>query len=108
MYWYTAPAILKHWVDEVLNYGFAYEMDENGEFQALILKDKEFQMVITMGADEKSFVGEDRLTVKECLNSYSYTAKMLGMKELEPVLTYDSANQSDLDTMASKVKESIF
>ena len=91
MYWYSAPSILKRWVDEVFSYGYSYEIDENGEFQALALKGKAFQMIVTMGAREESFVGEDRLSVKECLNSYSYTAKMLGMKEQEPYLIYGAA-----------------
>jgi len=111
MYWYSAPAILKRWVDEVLTYGYSYEIDENGNFQALALKEKEFQMIITMGAKKESFVGVNRLSVKECLNSYSYTAKMLGMKELEPFLIYGSAyktfDTNELDKIVSKLKEHI-
>lgn len=111
MYWYSAPAILKRWVDEVLAYGYSYEIDESGEFQALALKDKEFQMIVTMGANEESFNGEDRLSVKECLNSYSYTVKMLGMKELEPFLIYGAAYEKfstdRLDIIISKLKQHI-
>ena len=111
MYWYSAPAILKRWVDEVFSYGYSYEIDKNGEFQALALKNKEFQMIVTMGAKEESFVGKGRLSVKECLNSYSYTAKMLGMKEKEPFLVYGAAykifNKDDLEVMTSKLKQSI-
>lgn len=107
MYWYSAPSMLKRWVDEVLSYGYSYEIDKNGEFQALALKDKEFQMIVTTGAGEESFIGKDRLSVKECLNSYSYTAKMLGMKEKEAFLIYGAAykefSKNDLDQIASDV-----
>jgi glutathione-regulated potassium-efflux system ancillary protein KefG len=111
MYWYSAPAILKRWVDEVFSYGYSYKIDEDGEFQALALKDKEFQMIVTMGAKEDSFVGKGRLSVKECLNSYSYTAKMLGMKEREPFLVYGAAYEKftddDLEIMISKLKQTV-
>lgn len=91
MYWYSAPSLLKLWVDKVFEYGFAYEIDEQGQFHALALKDKKFQMIVTMGAKEESFVGEDRLSVQQCLNSFSYTAKMLQMKEEEPLFLYGAA-----------------
>jgi len=111
MYWYSAPSILKRWVDEVLSYGYSYEIDTSGEFQALALKDKEFQMIITMGAKEESFVGGDRLSVQECLNSYSYTAKILGMKELEPFLIYGAAykkfSEDSLKTVMNRLKQTV-
>jgi len=111
MYWYSAPSILKRWLDEVFSYGYAYEIDTNGNFQALALKDKEFQMIITMGAKEESFVGENRLSVQECLNSYSYTAKMLGMKEQEAFLIYGAAytqfSEESLETVMTTLKQTV-
>lgn len=91
MYWYSAPSILKAWIDSVYSYGFAYELDEEGKFQSLALENKSFQMIVTMGAREDAFEGEGRLSVNECLNSYSYTAKMLGMKEDKSLLFYGAA-----------------
>ncbi|MGP2656739.1 NAD(P)H-dependent oxidoreductase [Malaciobacter sp. WC5094] len=91
MYWYSLPSSLKNWIDKVFSYGYSYIIDENGAFTPLALKDKKFQVIATMGAKEESFVGEDRLSVKECLNSCFYTAKMLGMKELKPLFFYGAA-----------------
>jgi len=111
MHWYNSPAILKQYVDEVFSYDFAYEIDRNGVFQDLALKDKEFQLLVTVGSREKSFQGEGRLSAKECLNSYSYTAKMLGMKELEPCFfygaVYDMYTEEDFLKMSQKLKEII-
>lgn len=91
MYWYSLPSALKNWIDKVFSYGFAYIVDEKGEFVPLALKNKEFQVIVTMGAKEDSFIGEDRLSVKECLNSCFYTTKMLGMKELKPIFFYGAS-----------------
>lgn len=91
LYWYNSPAILKHWMDQVFEYGFVYDVDEKGDFRALALKDKKFQMIVSMGARKDAFEGEDRISVHECLNSFSYTAKMLGMQEQEPLFFYGAA-----------------
>jgi len=111
LYWYSAPAILKQWVDEVLAYGFSYEIDENGNFQPLALKDKEFQMVVTIGAKEEAYKGEGRLSVLECLNSYSYTAKILGMREIEPYLIYGASfenyDEKKLNNLTLEVKKRV-
>jgi len=110
MYWYSSPALLKHYVDEVFSYDFAYKVDEKG-FQALALRHKEFQLIVTMGSREESFSGEGRLSVKECLNSHSYTAKMLGMKELKPCFFYgaifDFYTENDFRKMKQILKENI-
>lgn len=91
MYWYNVPSALKNWMDKVFSYDFAYIIDEEGAFQAQALKGKDFQIVATIGAHQESYEGEDRLSVKDCLNSCFYTAKMLGMKELESIFIYGAA-----------------
>ena len=111
MYWYSAPSILKAWVDNVYSYGFAYEIDEAGQFQSLALKDKSFQMIVTMGAKEDAFEGNERLSVKECLNSYSYTAKMLGMNEDEAQLfygaSYGNISQEQIQKSVQQIKDNL-
>lgn len=91
MYWYSIPSALKNWIDKVFSYDFAYIIDEEGNFKAQALEGKDFQIIATMGAKLESFEGEDRLCVKDCLNSCFYTAKMLGMKELESIFIYGAA-----------------
>lgn len=110
MQWYSSPAILKQYVDLVFDYDFAYKV-EDGIFQALHLKEKEFRLLVTIGSKEESFSGKDRLSVKECLNAYSYTAKMLGMKELDPCLiygtVYEKFGKKDFRQITNLLKEYI-
>lgn len=47
-YWYSALAILKHWVDEVLTEGFDYGLNR------FPLKGREFGLVMTLGYLKKS------------------------------------------------------
>mgnify|MGYP001174987490 CR=1 FL=1 len=111
MYWYSLPSALKNWIDKVFSYGFSYIVDDKGEFIPLALKDKEFQVIATMGAREESFIGEGRLSVKECLNSCFYTTKMLGMKELEPMFFYGAAygkiSEETLDEYSNIIKKEL-
>lgn len=111
MHWSSAPAILKQWVDKVFSFGFAYDLDESGHFQPLGLRGKEFQMIVTMGSVEKTFEGEDNITVKESLASYSYAAKKLGMSECEPYYFYgaigQNCNEDRLNKIALEVKEKV-
>jgi len=111
MYWYSIPSALKNWIDKVLTYGYSYIINEKGEFEAKALKGKEFQVIATMGAKEESFKGEDRLSVKECLNSCFYTMKMLGLNNLEPIFIYGAAygniNEEKLDSYVNRIKQSL-
>lgn len=111
MYWYSVPSALKNWMDKVYSYGFSYIVDESGAFVPMALKGKEFQVIVTMGANEESFVGEGRLSVKECLNSCFYTSKMLGMKELEPIFfygaAYDKITEDKLLEYTKKIKKEL-
>lgn len=111
MYWYSLPSALKNWIDKVFSYGFSYIVDDNGDFVPLALKDKEFQVIATMGAKEESFLGEGRLSVKECLNSCFYTTKMLGMKELKPLFFYGAAygkiSEEKLTSYSNEIKKEL-
>jgi len=110
LYWFTAPSILKQWTDDVFTNGFAFTYDENGAWQTLKLQDKEFQMLVTIGASEEEYE-QMGVKVKECLTSYSTTAYSLGMKELDPYYIYgiDSVKYTSeqLDAIMKDVKEHI-
>ncbi len=110
LYWFTAPSILKQWTDEVFTYGFAFTYDKNGTWKTLKLQDKQFQMIVTIGASEEEYE-QMGVKVKECLTSYSVTAYSLGMKELDPFLLYgvDSIKYSDtqLNDIMIDLKEHI-
>lgn len=91
-YWYSTPAILKEWMDLVLEYGFAY--GENGTR----LRGKSWVHAITTGGHEETYApeGANRFTMRELLAPLDQTATLCGMKFLDPfllhgVLQYHSA-----------------
>ena len=49
LYWYSSPAIIKEWMDQVLEYGFAFGPDGHA------LKGKALLSVITTGGSQESY-----------------------------------------------------
>lgn len=110
LYWYTAPSILKQWVDDVFAYDFAFTYAEDNSWQALNLVGKEFQMIVSIGGDKEDYEGIN-IKISDCLHSYSTTALVLGMKELDPYYIYgvDTHKYTDeqLDKIALDIKANI-
>ena len=102
-YWYHMPALLKHWVDEVFEYGWAYGPNGNalqGKYWA--------QSISTGGAKEvyqKS--GYNNFTIEELLRPHEQTALLCGMKTIAPFLTQGTGNLSeqDIESQAQKYKD---
>lgn len=110
VYWFTAPSILKQWVDDVFVNDFAFNYDDDGTFEALNLLGKKFQMIVSLGESEKTYKEID-VKIEDCLSSYSHTASLLGMKEEDTFMIYgvDSGEYTDLqlDEIINNVKNSI-
>lgn len=51
LYWYSTPAILKEWIDQVFEYGFAFGQDYK-------LADKKVIVSVTVGSDKKDYPQE--------------------------------------------------
>lgn len=83
-YWYSCPAILKEWMDEVLEYGFAF----GPEGQAL--KGKSLLSVITTGGSKESYTahGHNRRPITEYLLPFRQSAWLCGMQWLPPFVLY--------------------
>jgi len=81
LYWYSMPAILKHWFDTVFEYQFAYGS------QGDKLKDKYFIPSFTVGAPEREYnpLGEHHFRVHEFCKNLEQTAYYAGMKYTDPV-----------------------
>ena len=79
-YWYSCPAILKEWLDLVLEWGFAY--GENGT----ALRGKKLLSAITAGgpADAYMRTGFNYFTIRELLAPFEQTARLCGMDYLAP------------------------
>jgi len=84
MYWYSVPALLKNWIDQVFTYGFAYGKTGNK------LKGKGFMMSMTISSPFGCYqtLGYNNFTVGELLNPLKQTALMSQMIYQEPVLSY--------------------
>lgn len=81
-YWYSCPALMKEWLDAVLEIGWAY--GEGGDK----LQGKQWIQAITSGGPQEAYArtGHNEFTVPELLRPYERTARLCGMKPLEPFL----------------------
>jgi glutathione-regulated potassium-efflux system ancillary protein KefG len=83
LYWYSTPAIVKEWIDEVFTRGWAY-----GGGSALA--EKNLMVAITTGGPEKVYQhdGANRFTIEEFLRPLEQTAYLCGMKWIKPFVMY--------------------
>ncbi len=80
LYWYSCPALLKEWMDLVLEHGYAYGTG------ATALEGKLFMTSITSGGDKANYLGEHN--IRDLLKPFEFTAKLCRMKFLPPFVTY--------------------
>lgn len=92
LYWYSAPATLKRWIDEVLDGDFAFSGKS-------VLEGKELGLVVSTGISEKQFQagGQEKFTLSEVLRPFEMLANKLKMKYLKPFIIsqfeYKTENQ---------------
>ncbi|MEK6190183.1 MAG: NAD(P)H-dependent oxidoreductase [Carnobacterium alterfunditum] len=74
-YWYSAPALLKKWQDEVLMDGFAY--GKRGK----VLAGKEFGLVMSIGVKEEEYQpgGREGFSIDELTKPFQALALKTGM-----------------------------
>jgi glutathione-regulated potassium-efflux system ancillary protein KefG len=79
-YWYSTPAIMKEWLDLVLEHGWAYGS------QGVALKGKLFLQAITAGGGDSTYRkdGFNEFTIGELTSPYRATAKLCNMDWLPP------------------------
>lgn len=92
-YWYNVPAILKQWLDEVLEYGFAY--GRTGDK----LKGKNIILSLSTGGDEEAytFEGRNHAPVSDYLLPMKQTAFLTGMNYIDPIISYGMVNIDGID-----------
>ncbi|GEL15191.1 NAD(P)H-dependent oxidoreductase [Pediococcus cellicola] len=86
LYWYSAPALLKHWEDEVLTRNFVYGAGQS-------LQGKELGIVVSTGDAKQGFSagGSENYTLSELLKPYQALALKAGMKYLSPFSIFQFA-----------------
>ena len=102
VYWYSMPALLKQWIDEVFAIGWAY-----GE-GARALAGKQLQWVVTTGADFKAYAADGPhghpFEVFEA--PVRQTALFCGMEWLEPIVVHDAhADQAQVAAAGQRYRQ---
>lgn len=83
-YWYSVPALLKKWIDDVFAFNFAFGPEGDK------LKDKHFILSITVGGPEESYrpLGYNHFTIEQTLHPLEQLAYLSGMNYQKPVYTH--------------------
>ncbi|KIC46421.1 NADPH oxidoreductase [Ruegeria sp. ANG-S4] len=94
-YWYSAPPVMKAWMDQVLSYGFAY--GPGGD----LLKGREFLIMVSTGGPEHSYHagGYNNYSMAEFLKPFQQTANLAGLTYLRPFVAHGMAlaNKDQID-----------
>ncbi len=96
MHWYSMPALMKLWVDEVLGVGFAYGREGHA------LHGKDLWLVMSTGGSAHSYGpdGYNRHAVDDFLLPYAQTAALCGMRFLPPLIVHGAQRATDADIRA--------
>jgi glutathione-regulated potassium-efflux system ancillary protein KefF len=88
--WYSMPALMKLWLDEVLRYGWAYGR------AGTALNGKDLWLVASTGGPEQSYhpQGYNRYFFDAFLPPYEQTAALCGMRFLPPLLLHGAHRAS--------------
>jgi len=91
VFWFSTPAILKEWMDLVLQHGWAYGREGTA------LKEKKLMSVISTGGREALYRkdGYHRNTISEFLNPIRQTAAVCGMEYLPPFVVHGTHTISE-------------
>lgn len=99
LYWYSAPALLKEWLDIVLEYGFAYGPGIIG------LRGRTMLNAVTAGSHRRDFASDGGPAALEALlTPFASTARYCGMDYLPPFVTYatGSLDAAGIDDAAAR------
>ena len=90
-YWYSCPALLKEWLDLVLEHGFAY--GDGGTS----LRGKTLVSALTTGGPAHAYArtGYNHFTIGELLAPFEQTAHLCGMKWLPPFVVHGTIRLTD-------------
>ena len=96
IHWYSMPALMKLWVDDVLSFGWAY--GPGGE----ALKGKDLWLVASTGGPQDSYRPDsyNRYFFDAFLPPYEQTAVLAGMRFLPPLLLHGAHRVDDAQLAA--------
>ena len=84
LYWYSVPALLKKWIDDVLAYNFAYGAEGDK------LRGKALILSFTVGGPEEAYtpLGYNHFSIAQLMYPIQQTAYLAGMDYQKPVYTH--------------------
>lgn len=84
LFWYQPPALVKQWLDLVLEHGWAYGSGGSA------LRGKRWLHALTTGGREQAYAHEgfNRFTIGELLAPLEQTARLCGMEFLPPFVVH--------------------
>lgn len=89
MYWYSSPALLKQWEDDVLEYGWAYGSTGDA------LHGKELVIAVSPGANNYDRDDFAKYHVTELLRPFQATSRLIGTKFIKPFITVGASSISN-------------
>lgn len=94
-YWYSSPAMLKQWQDDVLSDGFA--MGKGGD----ALQGKEFGLVFVVGIREQEYQagGREVFSISELMRPFQAMAYKTGMIYMKPMPIFQFNYMTDKETL---------
>ena len=102
-YWYSAPAMIKEWIDLVLQHGFAYGRTGTA------LKGKKAMTVITSGGRREAYQegGYSSYTINQFLAPFRQTAKLCNMDYYPPFAVHGThlLNEEEIDASAEDYRK---
>lgn len=98
-YWYSAPALMKEWLDLVLTHGWAY--GQHGR----ALEGKLWMNALTAGGRHESYedAGYNRFSIEELTRPFEATANLCRMHWRPPFVVHASHLQTD-DALADAAR----
>jgi glutathione-regulated potassium-efflux system ancillary protein KefG len=83
-YWYSCPAIIKEWMDLVLEHGWAYGTGGTNLHKKIMLS------ALSTGGSEDAYhhQGRNRYEVEELLAPFNQSAHLCGMAYLKPFIIF--------------------
>jgi glutathione-regulated potassium-efflux system ancillary protein KefF len=99
IHWYSAPPLMKLWIDEVLAFGWAYGPEGTA------LRGKDLWLVASTGGPEDSYRPDsyNRYFFDAFLPPFEQTAALCGMRFLPPLLLH-GAHRADDATLAEHAR----
>jgi glutathione-regulated potassium-efflux system ancillary protein KefF len=96
LHWYSMPALMKLWLDEVLSYGWAYGPDGRA------LAGKDLWLVLSTGGSEAAYhpSGYNRHFFDAFLPPYEQTAALCGLRFLPPLVLHGALRVEDAELAA--------